>query len=92
MGWALCGRNDHGQEMGYGVEATCDEPGCDAVIDRGLAHVCGTMHEDPDTCHRYYCGEHLILADVGPGGGLCARCYAEQERDGVLEDDNAEDS
>jgi len=86
MGWAFCGTNNHGQEMGYGVEATCDEPGCDEVIDRGLAHVCGRMHEDDETCHKYYCGRHLFVANVGPGGGLCSRCLDEWERRGLLED------
>lgn len=87
MGWAFCGKNDHGQETGYGVEAICDEPGCEAVIDRGLAHVCGRMHEDSETCHRYYCSEHLIMANVAPGGGLCSRCHAGWERLGLLEDE-----
>ena len=86
MGWGLCGTNDHGQETGYGVEAVCDEPGCEEAIDRGLAHVCGRMHEDSDTCHRYYCGKHLFSANVGAGGGLCSRCSAEWEKSGMLED------
>jgi len=85
MGWARCGVNDHGQEIGYAVEATCDEPGCDKTIDRGLAHVCGRMHEDADTCHKYYCHEHLFTAEVGTGGGLCTRCLDEWERRGMLE-------
>jgi len=87
MGWAFCGTNDHGQEMGYSVTATCDEPGCNVEIDRGLAHVCGRMHEDPDTCHKYYCAEHLFVADVAPGGGLCKRCLDEWEGQGRLEDE-----
>lgn len=87
MGWAFCGTNDHGQEMGYGVEAVCDEPGCTAVIDRGLAHVCGRMHEDSETCHKYYCSEHLFMASVRPGGGLCSRCYEEWKQLGLLEDE-----
>ena len=70
MGWGRCGINDHGQAMGYSVKATCDEDGCSAVIDRGLAHVCGDMHEDPETCHKYYCSDHLI-------GRRCVRCNSE---------------
>ena len=86
MGWARCGVNDHGQEMGYAVEAVCDEPGCLETIDRSLAHVCGRMHEDEDTCHKYYCGTHLFAASVGAGGGLCERCLKEWERRGLLEE------
>jgi hypothetical protein len=58
-----------GREAGYSVEATCDEPGCDAQIDRGLGYLCGT---DPggseDSCGDYFCGKHLF------GGQRCARC------------------
>lgn len=81
MGWAFCGVNDHGQEMGYGVPCTCDEPGCDEQIDRGLAHVCGGMHKNPETCHKYYCEEHLFFTEAMPKGErqLCARCLKERE-------------
>jgi len=87
VGWSLCGKNDHGQEIGYSVEAVCDEPGCEVAINRGLAYLCGRMHEDSETCHKYYCQEHLYHADVGPGGGLCARCLEERERREGLEDE-----
>jgi len=59
MGWAY-GVNQEGREVGYGVGATCDTAGCDAEIDRGLAYVCGGMHDgDEHGCGRYFCGEHL---------------------------------
>ena len=44
MGWAFCGHDDQGREIGYSVRAKCDHPGCAADIDRGLGHVCGGMH------------------------------------------------
>lgn len=59
-----------GREAGYSVEAECDEPGCDAQIDRGLGYLCGT---DPGgsegSCGDYFCGRHLF------GGQRCTRCY-----------------
>lgn len=78
MGWAFCGANRHGQEIGYGVEATCDEPGCDAAIDRGLGYLCGSMHDDSETCARYYCAAHQVCVQ------RCARCVdADEDEDEV---------
>ena len=58
MGWAFCGENSQGREIGYGVEATCDGD-CGKIIDRGLGYVCGTMHEENDNgCGFFYaCGD-----------------------------------
>jgi hypothetical protein len=58
MGWAFCGTDDRGREIGYGVAATCDYPGCEEPIDRGLGYVCGTMHGGEQGCGRYFCGSH----------------------------------
>ena len=69
MGWAFCGTNRNGVEIGYGVAAVCDEPGCTTLIDRGLAHLCGEMHDDERTCAKYFCGEHLYIYPP-----RCARC------------------
>jgi hypothetical protein len=44
MGWANCGEDSRGRPIGYAWEATCDRPGCNAKIDRGLAYACGGMH------------------------------------------------
>lgn len=39
MGWSI-GFDEHWQrDIGYGVPATCDHPGCGAKIDRGLSFV-----------------------------------------------------
>ena len=68
MGWAYCGKDDWGREIGYAIEATCDKKGCDEVIDRGLGYVCGPMHGgDEGGCGRYFCGDHLSF--VGERGG-----------------------
>jgi hypothetical protein len=59
MGWAFCGTDDSGREIGYGVVATCDSPGCEAVIDRGLGYVCGPMHLSSEWgCAKYFCEKH----------------------------------
>jgi hypothetical protein len=61
MGWAYCGQDDLGRDIGYGVRATCDYPGCTEEIDRGLGYCCGSMHfrMNGDGCGRYFCDKHL---------------------------------
>jgi len=82
MGWASCGRDGLGRDIGYDVEATCDEPGCEATIDRGLAHLCGQMHMDGNSCNRYFCPGHLY---AGASGQRCRRCLDEEEVLEVME-------
>lgn len=71
MGWAFCGTDYYGREIGYGIEATCDKRGCDELIDRGLGCICGDMHHGPfdmaPGCGRYYCEDHRGWP--GPRGG-----------------------
>jgi len=71
MGWSLGFDNKWGRDIGYGVPATCDQPGCDVKIDRGLAYVCA--HQQPyggeDGCGLYFCHAHLSC-------GKCERCRA----------------
>lgn len=61
MGWAFCGTDANGREIGYGVEAECDHPDCHEKIDRGLGYCCGSMHngDNDDGCGGYYCLKHL---------------------------------
>lgn len=59
MGWANCGQDSEGRDIGYAVDASCDHPECNKQIHRGLAYVCGRMHgEDEYSCEKYFCGEH----------------------------------
>lgn len=59
MGWAFCGTDDAGREIGYGVIAVCDFPGCETEINRGLGCVCGDMHGGGNNgCGMYFCGKH----------------------------------
>ena len=79
MGWANCGTDSKGRPIGYAHEATCDEPGCKAKIDRGLSYACGEMHGDDDpegTCEGYFCGKHLVAVRLADGRFTfaCQRC------------------
>lgn len=60
MGWGIGYDNNWNRDIGYGVPATCDHPGCGEAIDRGLAHVCGgEPFGGDDGCGLYFCGKHL---------------------------------
>jgi len=54
---------------GYSVEAICEEGGCKAKIDRGLAYLCGKdPRGDDHGCGGYFCEQHLY------GDNQCKRC------------------
>jgi hypothetical protein len=60
MGWGNCGEDSKGSPIGYLHPATCDHPGCNARIDRGLSYACGGMHgQNEADCEGYFCGQHL---------------------------------
>lgn len=89
MGWAYCGTDKDGREIGYGVEAVCDSPGCRAPIHRGLSFVCGNMHGgDGVGCGKYFCRDHLIVVEMKDGSSnqLCADCLKINEDEGCLAD------
>jgi len=68
MSWAIGFDANWNRDIGYGVPAICDHPGCGKKIDRGLAHVC--CGEEPyggDGCGLYFCEDHLTFDG-------CARC------------------
>lgn len=85
MGWGDCGTDIRGRPIGYLHEATCDEPGCKAVIDRGLGYACGGMHGAFDCyCEGYFCGNHLYFTGYCDEEGellaqICGRCLEEIE-------------
>lgn len=78
MGWANCGDDSKGRPIGYAHAATCDFPGCETKIDRGLSHVCGRMHgADEYSCEGYFCEKHrqgCIKTDDGEYLAVCAGC------------------
>ena len=84
MGWAVGYDIKWQRDVGYGVPSICDQPECDARIDRGLGYVCGN---DPfggeHGCGLYFCDQHLSYRfddpddpeiDFGRAVPLCERC------------------
>ncbi len=68
MGWSIGYDGNWRRDVGYGVPAFCDHPGCSEEIDRGLAYVCGADPYGGDKgCGLFFCGAH-------GGGFLCERC------------------
>jgi hypothetical protein len=60
MGWSIGFDSKWQRDIGYGVPATCDHPGCVQKIDRGLSHVCGNEPYGGDHgCGLYFCSKHL---------------------------------
>ncbi len=79
MGWSGPMPNAEGRMVGYAVDAVCDAPGCEEAIDRGLAYVCGDMHDGGDYgCGLYFCGNHLFF---GIPGQICEPCNVEWEKE-----------
>lgn len=78
MGWGNCGQDSQGRQIGYYHSATCDHPGCEEKIDRGLSYVCGEMHgEDEVSCEKYFCDAHRKTAPglCGTWVNICFSCY-----------------
>jgi hypothetical protein len=71
MSWAIGYDKKWQRDIGYGVPAICDFPGCGENIDRGLGHVCGgAPYGGEHGCGLYFCGRHQ-----GCGRRqLCERC------------------
>lgn len=71
MGWSIGFDNRWNRDIGYGVPAFCDYPGCSEEIDRGLSFVCGgEPYGGERGCGLYFCSEHLRAR----GQQLCTRC------------------
>lgn len=102
MGWANCGQDSQGREIGYAHEATCDHPGCEEKIHRGLAYICGrVMHGECEwSCEKYFCKAHQFDPKV-PSSihelmaneriyGVCRECCTDIEnvwKDGSFDTD-----
>lgn len=70
MGWSIGFDGNWDRDIGYGVPAICDHPGCNEKIDRGLSYVCGGQpYGGDDGCGLYFCGKHLNAYPQ-----LCERC------------------
>ena len=75
MGWSVGYDSNWNRDIGYGVPATCDHPGCGEEINRGLAYVCGNQqpYGGEDGCGLFFCGKH-------GGGSLCERCEGKRKK------------
>lgn len=75
MGWSIGFDSNWNRDIGYGVPAYCDFPGCGKTIDRGLAYVCGGEPEGGEHgCGLYFCESHLTYSER-KDATLCPRCY-----------------
>lgn len=76
MSWAIGFDSNWDRDIGYGVPATCDHPGCGKKIDRGLAHVCcgSQPYGGEEGCGLYFCGSHLFHQDGNVA--KCQQCNA----------------
>lgn len=80
MGWAVGYDHNWRRDIGYGVPAVCDHPGCNEEINRGLAYVCGgEPYGGEDGCGLHFCGKHLRLGVEGKERQVCERCAKGQE-------------
>lgn len=91
MGWAVGWDDQRQRDVGYGVPATCDHPGCTTEIDRGLGFRCGGTHNlsrDGVGCGLFFCAEHRWFhefPDQEPDDDelpftarVCERCCGDQ--------------
>lgn len=74
MGWSIGYDSNWKRDVGYGVPAICDHPGCNEEIDRGLAHVCADMEifGGERGCGLYFCSDHQHYTEKH--SQLCIRC------------------
>ncbi len=72
MGYGVYHRE--GRWCGYGVPAICDQPGCGASIDRGLAYRCGEEPGSEKGCGLFFCSHHLYINEIDDVVQMCERC------------------
>ena len=75
MSWAVGYDEKWQRDIGYGVPAACDHPGCETSIDRGLGYVCGgEPFGGEHGCGLFFCAEHLWFRMSAPMLQRCERC------------------
>lgn len=74
MGWSIGFDSKWNRDVGYGVPATCDHPGCGKEIDRGLSYVCGEdVYGGDHGCGLFFCSDHLQYRS-DHDHQVCRRC------------------
>ena len=77
MGWSIGYDSTWKRDIGYGVPAICDQPGCRKKIDRGLSYVCGGVpYGGEEGCGLFFCAKHLSYFKTK---FVCKRCYEGKE-------------
>lgn len=69
MSWSIGYCSNHKRDIGYGVPAPCDHPGCNVIIDRGMSYLCCENIHHSVSCGGYFCAEHrdnYVYADEVP--------------------------
>jgi len=83
MSWGIGYNTEWNRDIGYGVPAICDHPGCGQAIDRGLSYVCGgeyAPYGGDHGCGLHFCSRHLRYAGRRRDHAkLCERCYRGKE-------------
>jgi hypothetical protein len=82
MGWSVGFDTTWNRDIGYGVPAICDKPGCGKAIDRGLAYVCGgEPYGGEHGCGLYFCEEHRpgVIEYGKRWAAVCERCEAGEQ-------------
>lgn len=75
MGWSIGFDEKWQRDIGYGVPAWCDFPGCNEEIDRGLSYVCCSQEpHGGDGCGLYFCEKHHPYFR-GDNDAMCSRCF-----------------
>jgi len=76
MSWSIGYDERWHRDVGYGVPAFCDHPGCKQAIDRGLPYVCGGQPFGGEHgCGLFFCAAHRHTASARRDHAeLCGRC------------------
>jgi len=89
MGWGVGYDDNWKRDIGYGVPAHCDHPGCTAEIDRGLGYVCGDEpYGGEHGCGLFICVEHQRSNDKCLQ--LCQHCADRRRKELTPSSDHPE--
>lgn len=79
MSWAVGYDEKWKRDIGYGVPAFCDHPGCKTQIDRGLSYVCcDNQPYGGEGCGLYFCEDHIEWNEA-LSAHTCKRCAEDLE-------------